>query len=198
MDEERINEIAVQVVDALNNMASGEPTGWEIFAALSPVAVLAGAVVTLWIGLASLRRQRLNAEGQSADAKEAMGERRRADDRAEWWKRVQWALDASLSEDVARQDLGFKMLARLIKAGNVDKEDLELLDPAWLRTAASSSSQAEAVIGESTDTLQGMANQGLISDDYLNEYRRIMDEQAAEEHNGTDTSNREGSDERNP
>lgn len=197
MDEQSINEIADRVVDALNNMAPGDPTGWEIVAALGPLAVLAGGVITLIIGLLSLRRQRINAEKQSTDNGEALAERRRADDRSEWWKRAQWALDASLSESTARQDLGFKMLKRLIRAGNIDKEDLELLDPAWLRTAASSGSQAEAVLVGTTEALTDMAGQGFIPDEYLSEYRRIMDEQGGKEHNGNETGNREGSDERN-
>ena len=196
MDEQQIEEIADRVVDALNGLAPGDPTGWEIVAAFGPLAVLAGGVITLVIGLLSLRRQRINAEKQSEDQKEAMAERRRADDRAEWWKRAQWALDASLSESAVRQDLGFKMLERLVTAGSVDREDLELLEPAWRRTTASTSSQAEAVMGESADNLEDMASQGLIPDDYLDEFRRAMDEEAAEEQNEDNGSGKD-SDERN-
>ena len=193
MDEEQLEQIASQAAE----LARADPAWWEIAAALSPLAVLIGAVVTLWIGLASVRRQRNNAEKQSADNRKAMAERRRADDRAEWWKRVQWALDASLSDQVKRQDLGFKMLDRLTAAGKVDDEDLTLLDPAWRPTAASSAAQAEETMDTASSTLQAMAAQGIIGDDYLAAYQRVMDEAGTEEHNGTDTGDREDGNERN-
>ena len=197
MDEQQIEEIADRVVDALNGLAPGDPTGWEIAAAFGPLAVLAGGVITLVVGLMSLHRQRINAEKQSADQKEAMAERRRADDRAEWWKRAQWALDASLSESTVRQDLGFKMLERLVTAGSVDREDLELLEPAWRRSAAANGSQAVAVMEESTVALPDLAGQGYIPQDYVDEFRRVLDDEGSGEHNGTDTGNGKDSDERN-
>ena len=197
MDEQQIEEIADRVVDALNGLAPGDPTGWEIAAAFGPAAVFVGGIITLVIGLMSLNRQRINAEKQSADQKEAMAERRRADDRAEWWKRAQWALDASLSESAVRQDLGFKMLERLVTAGSVDREDLELLEPAWRRSAAANGSQAVAVMEESTVALPDLAGQGYIPQDYVDEFRRVLDDEGSGEHNGTDTGKGKDSDERN-
>lgn len=208
MTEDEIAEIARQTAEALRS----DPAWWEIVAAFGPVAVLAGAVATLWIGLASVRRQRIsagqqskdnrdaldlqraNAEKQSDESQAALAERRRADDRAEWWKRAQWALDAVLSGDRNREALGFRMLDRLTESGSAGKEDLELLDPAWLRSAASSQSQADETLGETRNLLQDMANQGLINDDYLEAFQQTMDEENGKEHNGTDTD-REVSDE---
>lgn len=229
MTPEEIEEIARQTADALQS----DPTGWEIVAALGPLAVLAGAVVTLVIGLRSVRQQRINAEQQSRDngvaldlqrtnaekqsqqnqaaldlqrvnaekqfvqSQAALAERRRADDRAEWWKRVQWALDAVLSGVARRENLGFKMLDQLTKSGSAGEEDLGLLDPAWLRSAASSQSQAEETLDDTAEYLQSMAAQGYIPDEYLGDVRRIMDEDDGKEHNGSQTD-REVHDERNP
>lgn len=247
MTPEEIEEIARQTAEALHS----DPAWWEIVAAFGPVAVLTGAVATLWIGLRSVRQQRINAEQQSRDngvaldlqrtnaekqsqqnqdaldlqrvnaerqaaqsqavldlqrvnaekqfeqSQAALAERRRADDRAEWWKRVQWALDAVLSGVARRENLGFKMLDQLTKSGSAGEEDLGLLDPAWLRSAASSQSQAEETLDDTAEYLQSMAAQGLIPDEYLGDVRRIIDEDDGKEHNGSQTD-REVHDERNP
>ncbi|MGW9405091.1 hypothetical protein ACWGQ2_14115 [Arthrobacter sp. NPDC055585] len=92
-----------------------------------------------------------------------------------------------MSLSPVRQDLGFRMLTRLAKVGGVDEEDLELLEPSWLETVAGNTTRAEEALKEQQRTLQDMVDQGLISQDYLNEYRRIMDEENGNEHNGTDT-----------
>lgn len=184
MTAEEIEELARLTAEALRS----DPSWWEILAALGPLAVMGGAIVTLWIGLASVRRQRLNTEQQSADNRVAIRERRRADDRAEWWKRAQWALDASMSDSAVRQDLGFKMLNRLIVPGNMDTKDLEILESSWLRTPAGSEGQADKALDERKVKLEALVAQGFIGKDYLLEVGRIMDDKSEEEHNGTDTN----------
>ena len=97
---------------------------WQIVAALGPLAVLAGAVLAAVIGWRTLRQKAV------ADA-EALTQRTRADDRAEWWKRTQWALDKALDADGDAKALGLASLAVLAGSDLAREEELELLDIAW-------------------------------------------------------------------
>lgn len=54
-----------------------------------------------------------------------------ADDRAEWWKRTQWALDRALDEDQDIKALGLAALGVLARSELARNEELELLDIAW-------------------------------------------------------------------
>ena len=65
---------------------------WQILAALGPLAVILGAVIAGVIGWRTLQ--------QKAEA----------DNRAEWWKRTQWALDAVHSGDRNRGAIGLRVL----------------------------------------------------------------------------------------
>jgi hypothetical protein len=97
---------------------------WQIVAALGPLAVLAGAVLAAFIGWRTLRQK------AAADA-QALTQRTRADDRAEWWKRTQWALDKALDADEDAKALGLASLAVLARSDLAREEELELLDIAW-------------------------------------------------------------------
>ena len=54
-----------------------------------------------------------------------------ADDRAEWWKRTQWALDSALDRDEDTKALGLAALEVLARSELARNEELELLDIAW-------------------------------------------------------------------
>lgn len=54
-----------------------------------------------------------------------------ADDRAEWWKRTQWALDRALDEEQDIKALGLATLGVLARSELARNEELELLDIAW-------------------------------------------------------------------
>jgi hypothetical protein len=97
---------------------------WQIVAALGPLAVLAGAVLAAFIGWRTLRQKAV------ADAL-ALTQRTRADDRAEWWKRAQWALDKALDAEEDAKALGLASLAVLARSDLAREEELELLDIAW-------------------------------------------------------------------
>ena len=73
-------------------MHTGPAEWWQILAALGPLAVLLGALIAGVIGWRTLN--------QKAEA----------DNRAEWWKRTQWALDAVYSGDKKRGTIGLKVL----------------------------------------------------------------------------------------
>jgi hypothetical protein len=97
---------------------------WQIVAALGPLAVLAGAILAAFIGWRTLRQKAV------ADA-QALTQKTRADDRAEWWKRTQWALDKALEADEDAKALGLASLAVLARSDLARGEELELLDIAW-------------------------------------------------------------------
>ena len=54
-----------------------------------------------------------------------------ADDRAEWWKRTECALDRALEEDGDIKALGLAALDVLARSELARDEELELLDIAW-------------------------------------------------------------------
>ncbi len=79
---------------------------WQVWAAFAPLiaALIAAliAVVTLW-------------------------QRRRADNRAEWWRRAQWALDASMSDQPRRAEMGQQAINLLGSSKLATPEDGVLL-----------------------------------------------------------------------
>lgn len=104
--------------------ASAQPAWWELLAALGPLAVLMAAVIGAAISWRTLRQRTV------ADA-HALRQRSDADDRAEWWKRTQWALDHALRGDPGSKALGLATLAVLAQSSLARDEELELLDIAW-------------------------------------------------------------------
>jgi hypothetical protein len=102
----------------------GPAEWWQILGALGPLAVLLGAALAALIGWGTLRQR------TAADAL-ALAQKREADDRAEWWKRTQWALDQAVDEDADSKTLGLAALAVLAHSELARREELELLDIAW-------------------------------------------------------------------
>ncbi|MFH5879843.1 hypothetical protein [Arthrobacter sp. NA-172] len=82
---------------------------WQILGALSPLAVLVAAIVAAVVGLLSLRQKA------------------RADDRSEWWRRAQWALDASLSRSRSEAEMGQRAIGLLGRSELASPEELALL-----------------------------------------------------------------------
>ncbi|GAA4048282.1 hypothetical protein GCM10023063_39660 [Arthrobacter methylotrophus] len=82
---------------------------WQIVSALSPLAVLVAAIVAAFVGLLSLRQKA------------------RSDNRSEWWRRAQWALDASLSRSRSEAEMGQKAIELLGHSELASREELELL-----------------------------------------------------------------------
>ncbi|VXC34118.1 hypothetical protein [Arthrobacter sp. 8AJ] len=111
MTEEQIQDIANRVIAALEQLAPSDP-GFRL-ADASPIAVLIAAVVALLIGLATVKQKR------------------EADARSEWWKRTQWALEASASKDPKMYAYGTGMLDLLAQSELAGPKDKELLDAVW-------------------------------------------------------------------
>jgi hypothetical protein len=92
---------------------SGPAEWWQTLAALGPLAVLLGTGIAAFVGWRTLR--------QKAGA----------DNRAEWWKRTQWALDSSYSGDKKRGTVGLKVLKVLGESELAGPGELAVLETAW-------------------------------------------------------------------
>lgn len=92
---------------------SGGAEWWQIFAALGPLAVLIAAAVGAFMALRTLRQKSV------------------ADNRSEWWKRTQWALDAVHSGDPKRGKVGLKVLQVLGESELAGDGELAVLEAAW-------------------------------------------------------------------
>ena len=79
---------------------------------LGPFSTLVVATVALYVGLQTVRQ------------------RDRADRRDQWWKRMQWATDLTLSDDPHRRELGYTATDLLGRSSLAGPEELALLDVA--------------------------------------------------------------------
>ncbi len=125
------------VVEVVNN----PPAWWEIVGALAPFAVLLAAILATVMTFATLR-QRATAD------RAALEQRRRADDRAEWWRRTQWAIDAATSLDPIRQEAGVEALLQLSYSDLATEEDRLILDAIWVSNPVANPEEEEAGLPE--------------------------------------------------
>jgi len=108
---------------------------WQIAAALGPLVILVTALIAAYINWRVLK-QRTAADKTSLEQKRqadasALEQKTTADNRAEWWRRAQWALDRALDEDESTKALGLATLDVLARSELARKEELELFDIAW-------------------------------------------------------------------
>lgn len=94
---------------------TGPAEWWEVLAALGPLAVLLGAVIAGVVGWRTLQQKAV------------------ADNRSEWWKRAQWALDAVHSGDKVRGAVGLKVLKVLGESELAGTGELAVLEAATER-----------------------------------------------------------------
>ncbi|WP_369046187.1 hypothetical protein [Sinomonas sp. P10A9] len=85
-----------------------DPAAW--WQMLAPYAPLLAAVIAGWIAWKALKQRSL------------------ADNRAEWWRRAQWALDASMSAEPRRREMGQQAIDRLGQSPLAGPEDLDFLE----------------------------------------------------------------------
>lgn len=102
---------ATAPVSAALNSATAQ--WWEVLGALGPLAILLGAIVAAVIGGFTLRQ------------------RAQADNRSEWWRRAQWALDRALDDHPSTKALGLSTLEVLAHSTLAHTDELELFDAAW-------------------------------------------------------------------
>ncbi|MEC5192987.1 MULTISPECIES: hypothetical protein [unclassified Arthrobacter] len=86
---------------------------WQVLAALGPLAVLVSAAIAAVIGINTLKQKSV------------------ADNRAEWWKRAQWALDAVHSGNKKQAAVGLKVLRVLGESELAGAGELAVLEAAW-------------------------------------------------------------------
>lgn len=85
-------------------------TDWlDALARLGPAATGVAALVALAVGIATVRQ------------------RDRADQRDQWWKRAQWALELTLSDRAAETAHGFAMLTHLAHGHLASDDERALL-----------------------------------------------------------------------
>jgi hypothetical protein len=54
-------------------------------------------------------------------------QKNRADRRAEWWRRTRWAFERTFATDDAQAELGWKMLATLVRSTLATKDDSDIV-----------------------------------------------------------------------
>lgn len=113
MTDREIREIADEVVKALNNLAPNSAEWWEKVGALGPVLLFIAALIAAGIAWKNLQ------------------EHRRSEARSEWWRRTQWALSATVSENTAMMSYGTQILDELAKSEFADEQDERILEAVW-------------------------------------------------------------------
>lgn len=98
MDEQQIQQIVDRVVAAIEGLKPGPAQDWQVWGAFGSYATLLAAVVAFLIGWWSIRQKR------------------EADARSEWWRRTQWALEASASDNDEMYSYGTGMLDLLARS----------------------------------------------------------------------------------
>lgn len=119
------------------DIVSDGPQWWEIIGALAPFAVLLAAGLATLMAFVTLR-QRATAD------RLALEQKRRSDDRAEWWRRTQWAIDAATSLDPIRQEAGVEALLQLSYSDLATEEDRLILDAIWVSNPGANPDDAAA------------------------------------------------------
>jgi hypothetical protein len=133
---------------------SGPAEWWQILAALGPLAVLLGALLAAFIGWNTLRQR------TSADAK-ALAQKRESDNRAEWWKRTQWAIDRSMSDERDRAKLGLRVMSVLAASALAGPEELKIVTSAWVDPLEVAERRQASEAGPQAETAWIGANQGV-------------------------------------
>lgn len=154
LTDQQIQDIADRVIEALHQLAPqppGAPGWWEPWGAFGSYVAIAAAVVAFVVGSRSLAQQREQLEtqrdqitAQTTAAADALGQRQEADDRSEWWRRTQWAIESAASEDETLNAVGMRMIPKMHKSGLASDEDRDLLDTIWqVAPAAADEESAE-------------------------------------------------------
>lgn len=86
---------------------------WDIVASLGPLATLAAASIAAVLAWRTL------------------AQRRQADQRSQWWTRTQWALDAAMSDDADRREVGLGVLDLLARSDLAGQEEVEIISIGW-------------------------------------------------------------------
>lgn len=124
---------------------------WQNVALFSPMAVLFAAILAAVINFFILS-QRTAADGRALEQKRladesALRQKEAADSKAEWWKRAQWALDSSLSDNPDRVTLGLGIMEVLAESAP-GAEEARIITIAWADPLAAAAEAHAAAAGE--------------------------------------------------
>ena len=145
MDEQQIQEIVNRVTEALHSLAPDGPQWWDPFAVLTPLGALTAAVVAAVIGWRNLKGQERALRATVRGNEKTLRQRSEADARSEWWRRTQWALDATTSDNTVMYQYGVGMLDILARSELAGAEEARLLQA--VAKATSTGMQEESIRG---------------------------------------------------
>ena len=94
------------------NIHTGSVEWWQSVAGMAPLAALAAASIAAWIAWGSLRQKT------------------GSDNRAEWWRRAEWAFDSILSQEPRRAQVGLQVMTVLAES-TPSREEVEFITVAW-------------------------------------------------------------------
>lgn len=97
------------MADLLSSLPPWLQLGLAVVWALGPVFTLGAAALAAWIAWRSLQQ------------------RQRADRHAEWWRRIQWAVEKAMAGDVTEATVAVDVLSAAHGSGLTTDEDLDLL-----------------------------------------------------------------------
>lgn len=148
MTEKEIQELAERLVTAIEHLAPGGPSFWTILSALGPLVTLLAAYLVY------------------RSAKKTLKQKQEADDRAEWWRRTQWALESAASKDEKLNAAGTAMIPLMNTSKLISDEDKDLLDTIWKVDPASSDEESAEEFEQRLDAFEAF-DESLLLDDSL-------------------------------
>src|SRR4051794_38520173 len=122
---------ATVALDAMNGVAVGAlPTAtsdpwYEVASTIATLIAALGAIGAIVVGIFTIRQ------------------RAESDARAQWWSRVQWAVDLTFEEERARRTVGFEALVLLAHSPLARSGDLEFLRGLTLKPLGAVQSRGE-------------------------------------------------------
>lgn len=141
---------------------------WQILAAFAP---LIAALIAAGIAVATLR-QRSN-----------------ADRKAEWWRRAQWALDTSYSDDPERSQLGLDVIADLAQSAP-GADEARIIQIASNEPLLAAEEDLEAAKRRPFEIARDMASAVAGATLGIQLPRRAVDDKPADGDNGSTTAER--------
>ncbi|MET3721150.1 hypothetical protein ABIB27_003016 [Arthrobacter sp. UYEF21] len=126
-----MQEITDRVVAALEGLSSRDPGWWTYGAAFAPIVLLATAIVVTVVGLRNLRRQESASKPNVASDARNLWRTRDSDAMTEWWRRAQWALNATASTNDTMYSYGVGILGVLARSDLAGSEEKLLFDAVW-------------------------------------------------------------------
>jgi hypothetical protein len=194
VNDKQIQDIADQVIAALHQLAplpASEPTGLMLIPVFAPIAALVAAAAVTIVGLLNLKHQQKAlktsvrsdaknlAQRRTADATN-LEQKRLADARSEWWRRTQWALEATAdgNPDSAMYEYGTTMLDVLAKSDLAGPEEKAMLDAVWQGSATEMEEEGIDALVEDAAELGDLSEEQLES---LRKYELGVNELTEEE-----------------